>query len=112
MAQFRFIIFQISLYILLMNILEMTWEVAERNIVIQTCSSFRQYHDVLHGPRQDSQSGTLVLADPLNQKVEHHIIKWEQLSFPSHWLFEAPKGGVLNDCNFEEYSTYIWVIIV
>ena len=48
------------------------------------------YPVVLHSPSQDSQASTLVLTDPLNQKIEHQTIKWDQLSFPSHWVFDTP----------------------
>ena len=48
------------------------------------------YPVVLHSPSQDSQASTLVLIDPLNQKIEHQTIKWDQLSFPSHLVFDTP----------------------
>ena len=64
------------------------------NISIRTRGCFRHtntmYPVVPHSPSQDSQASTLVLTDPLNQKIEHQTIKWDQLSFPSHWLFYTP----------------------
>ena len=53
------------------------------NISTQTRGCFRHtntmYPAVLHSPSQYSQASTLVLTDPLNQKIEHQTIKWDQL---------------------------------
>ena len=49
------------------------------------------YLVVFHSPSQDSQASIVVLIDPLNQKIEHQTIKWDQLSFPSHWVFDTPR---------------------
>ena len=63
------------------------------NISIQTRGCFHHtntmYLAVLHSPSQDSQASTLVLTDPLNQKIEHYTIKCDQLSFPSHLVFDT-----------------------
>jgi hypothetical protein len=46
---------------------------------------------VLHTPSKESQSSTLVLTNPLNQKMEHCLIKWENLSFPTDWVIDTPR---------------------
>ena len=66
------------------------------------------YPVVLHSPSQDSQASTLVLTDPLNQKIEHQTIKWDQLSFPSHWVFDTPripKQHAITTANIHEGSS-------
>ena len=82
------------------------------NISIQTKGCFRHtntlYLAVLHSPSQYSQASTLVLTDPLNQKIEHQTIKWDQLSFPSHWDFDTPripKQCALTTANIQEGSS-------
>jgi hypothetical protein len=59
------------------------------NISIQTRGCFRHtntlYPVVLNTPSQTSQSSTLVLTDPFNQKMEHQTIKWE--------IFISPQIG-------------------
>jgi hypothetical protein len=66
------------------------------NISIQTRGFFRHNNTyflvVLHTPSKTSQSSTLVLTDPLNQKMEHQLIKWENLSFPTDWVIDTPKA--------------------
>jgi hypothetical protein len=48
----------------------------------------------LHTPSKESQSSTLVLTDPLNQKMEHCLIKWENLSFPTDWVIDTPRAPI------------------
>lgn len=66
------------------------------NISIQIRACFRHtntlYLVVLHShsPSQYSQASTLVITDALNQKIEHQTIRWDQLAFPSHWVFDTP----------------------
>jgi hypothetical protein len=68
------------------------------NISIQTRGCFRHtntlFPAVLHTPSKTSQSSTLVLTDPLNQKMEHQLIKWENLSFPADWVINTPKAPI------------------
>jgi hypothetical protein len=65
------------------------------NISIHSRGCFRHtntlYPAMMHTPSQHSQSSTLILTDPLNQKMEHQLIKWENLSFPSHWVIDIPR---------------------
>lgn len=49
---------------------------------------------VLHTPSKESQSSTLVITDPLNQKMEHCVIKWENLSFPTDWVMDTPRAPI------------------
>ena len=49
---------------------------------------------MLHTPNQNSQSSTLILTNPVNQKMEHQLIKWENLSFPSHWVIDIPRNPI------------------
>jgi hypothetical protein len=68
------------------------------NISIQTRGCFRHtntlFPAVLHTPSKTSQSSTLVLTDPLNQKMEHQLIKWENLSFPTDWVIDTPRAPI------------------
>jgi len=69
------------------------------NIAIQTRGCFRHtntlYPTVLHAPSKESKSSVVVLTDTQNQKIEHQIIKWEDLSFPEHWVVDNPKPSTL-----------------
>ena len=64
------------------------------NIFVHTGGCFRHtntlYHVVLHTPRKESKSSTLVITDAHNQKIEHQTIKWEDLSFPKNWVVDLP----------------------
>jgi hypothetical protein len=68
------------------------------NISIQTRGCFRHtntlFPAVLHTPSRTAQSSTLVLTDPLNQKMEHQTIRWENLSFPTDWVIDTPKAPI------------------
>jgi hypothetical protein len=68
------------------------------NISIQIRGCFRHtntlFPAVLHTPSKTSQSSTLVLTDPLNQKMEHQLIKWENLSFPTDWVIDTPRAPI------------------
>ena len=65
------------------------------NIYIQTRGCFRHtntfYPIVLHAPSQDSKSSLIVLTDSKNQKIEHQVIKWEDLSLSELWVVNNPK---------------------
>lgn len=60
------------------------------NIAIQTKACFRHTNTlwpaIRHTPSRDSKSSVIVKIDPKNQKVEHLLIKWEDLQFPEHWV--------------------------
>jgi hypothetical protein len=82
------------------------------NIAIQTRGCFRHtntlYPAVLNTPSQTSQSSTLVITDPLNQKMEHHTIRWENLSFPTNWVIDTPKAQIprsITSANIQESSS-------
>jgi len=68
------------------------------NISIQTRGCFRHtntlFPPVLHTPRKTSQPSTLVLTDPLNHKMEHQTIRWENISFPTDWIIDMPKSPI------------------
>lgn len=56
------------------------------NIAIQTKACFRHTNTlwpaIRHTPSRDSKSSVVVKTDPKNQKIEHLLIKWENLQFP------------------------------
>lgn len=60
------------------------------NIAIQTCGCLRHtntlYPGVLHASTKESKSSVVVLKNTQNQKLEHQISKWEDLSFVEHWV--------------------------
>lgn len=58
------------------------------NIAIQTKACFRHTNTlwpaIRHTPSRDSKSSVVVKTDPKDQKIEHLLIKWENLQFPEH----------------------------
>ena len=60
------------------------------NIAIQTKACFRHTNTlwpaIRHTPSRDSKSSVVVKTDPKNQKIEHLLIKWEELQFPENWV--------------------------
>ena len=68
------------------------------NITVQARGCFRHtntmFPAVLHAPSKESQSSTLVITDPLNQKMEHCTIKWENLSFLTDWVIDTPRAPI------------------
>lgn len=65
------------------------------NIAIQTRGCFKHtntlYPPIMHAPSENSKASVVVLTDPRNQKIEHQTIRWEDLTFPKHWVVSNPK---------------------
>lgn len=65
------------------------------NIAIQTRGCFGHintlYPAVIHAPNKESKVSVVVLTDSRNQKIEHQTIRWEDLTFPKHWVVSNPK---------------------
>ena len=40
----------------------------------------------------ESKTSVVVMTDAKNQRVEHQAIKWEDLSFPEHWVVPNAKS--------------------
>lgn len=68
------------------------------NIAIQSRGCFRHtntlWPTIRHTPSRDSKSSVVVLTDSKNQKIEHQTIRWEDLTFPEHWVVNNPKPPV------------------
>jgi hypothetical protein len=50
----------------------------------------------------------MVITDPLNQKMEHQIIQWENLSFLANWVIDTPRVLVprsITSANIQESSS-------
>jgi len=54
----------------------------------------------VNAPSQTSKSITLVITDPLNQKMEHQTIKWENLSFLASWVIDTPRAPIPHSITF------------
>lgn len=65
------------------------------NIAIQSRGCFQHtntlWPSIHHTPSRDSKASIVVLTNLKNQKIEHQRIRWEDLTFPEHWVVSNPK---------------------
>lgn len=66
----------------------------------RTAGPYTLYPIVLHAPSKESKSSVVVLTDAQNQKSEHQIIKWKNLSFLEHWVVDNPKSPTMQKNHF------------
>lgn len=76
------------------------------NIYIHTRGCFHHtnklYLAILHSTRQDSKSSVAVIIDAQNQKIENHMIKWEELCFPENWVVDIPKTPKMQSITYAQ----------
>lgn len=86
------------------------------NIAIQTKGFFRHTNNlwpaIRHTPNRDSKSSIVVLTDAKNQKIEHQTIRWEDLTFPEHWVVNNPKPLILKNITSTDITENLSSVVI